>query len=490
MGGGLAGLGAGACLADAGFEVEIIEKRPVLGGRASSFLPPGEALGSAGRIDNCQHVLLGCCTNLIDFFRRTGTLGSFRFYNSFLFLGPRGASRMAASLLPEPLHLLPSLLSFRDLDWRDRWSIARAMRAILRQNDSVPDEPLIDWLKRQRQTGPAIENFWRVVLTSALNEDLERVSSRHAFKVFLDGFLANRRGYRMGVPAIPLSDLYSSKILSERCTLRLGVNASELELDGRKISRVRLREGGESQADYYISTLPPDALRHLLPDDLSELWPELGKMGDLEWSPITGIHLWFDRPITSLDHAAIVGRTIQWMFNHSAISKRSEPRPAPHSPPCGPEPTGGGAGLRTPGRPEGSGPVDNTQYIQLVVSASRSLMNMKRDDLLELALRELRELFPKTSKATLLKAVVVKESKATLSPRPGIDALRLGTRTPFDNLFLAGDWTQTGWPFTMEGAVRSGYRAAELVTETAGQPRTFLQPDLPVAPLVRLLGRF
>jgi squalene-associated FAD-dependent desaturase len=455
LGGGLAGLGAAACLAEAGFEVEILDKRPVLGGRASSFFPPGET----ERIDNCQHVLLGCCTNLIDFFRRTGTLGAFRFYNSFLFLGPRGASHMAASLLPEPLHLLPSLLRFKDLGWRDRWSIIRAMRSILRQGDSPPDEPLIDWLRRERQTGPAIENFWRVVLTSALNEDLERVSSRHAFQVFLDGFLKNRRGYRMGVPAIPLSDLYSSKILSERCSLRLGVNASELELEGRKIGCVRLREGGESVADYYISTVPPDALRHLLPDTLGELWPELDRLDGLDWSPITGIHLWFDRPVTSLEHAAIVGRTIQWMFNRSAIGGQAE---------------------------KPSGP----QYMQLVISASRSLMNMRREELLELALRELRELFPKTGQATLLKAVVVRESKATLSPQPGIDALRLGARTPFANLFLAGDWTLTGWPFTMEGAVRSGYRAAELVTEAAGQARTFLQPDLPTAPLVRFLKRF
>ena len=476
LGGGLAGLAAAACLADSGFDVEVLEKRPVLGGRASSFLPPGDATTTTGRIDNCQHVLLGCCTNLLDFYRRTGAAGELRFYSSFTFIGPRGVSRMASSLLPEPLHLLPSLLQFRDLDWRDCWAIARAMNAILHWKDASPasDMLMIDWLKRERQTAAAIENFWRVVLTSALNEDLERMSSHHAFKVFRDGFLANRRGYRMGVPAVPLSDLYSGKKLGERCKLTLGANVSALELargaeaSGWEVSRVVLREGADRSADYYISALPPDALRHLLPDrpdaplNFPGSWPQLDRLAGMEWSPITGIHLWFDRAITDFDHAAIVGRTIQWMFNHTAI------------------------GRPTAGTQCGA---DAAQYIQLVVSASRTFINMRREEILELALRELGELFPKAKSATLLKSVLVKEAEATLSPVPGIDALRPGTETPYRNLFAAGDWTATGWPFTMEGAVRSGYLAAEQVTRAAGRPQKFLVADLSTAPLVRLAER-
>jgi squalene-associated FAD-dependent desaturase len=462
LGGGLAGLAAAACLAEARFEVEVLEKRPVLGGRASSFFPPGET----ERIDNCQHVLLGCCTNLLDFFRRTGTLDRFRFYNSFLFLGPRGASTMSASALPAPLHLLPSLLRFRDLGWRDRWAVARAMRAMLRLGEPAPDEVMLDWLQRQRQTSTAIENFWRVVLTSALNEDLERLSSRHAFKVFRDAFLRNRQGYRMGVPATSLSDLYSSNILSEKCSLRLGTSAAALEFSDGQVSRLRLRDGEEKTADYYISTVLPDAFSNLLPGAIGEEWPEIKDLGKLEWSPITGIHLWFDRPITELEHAAIVGRTIQWVFNRSAI------------------------GIREPGAKKSGEASPAPQYIQLVVSASRALIPLRRDEVLELSLRELGELFPRSREAKLLNAVVVKESKATLSLQPGLDPLRLGPETPFRNLYLAGDWTATGWPFTMEGAVRSGYRAAELVAEASGRPQHFLQPDLPVAPLVRLLGRF
>ena len=464
LGGGLAGLAAALCLAETDFEVELIEQRSVLGGRASSFFPPG----GAERIDNCQHVLLGCCTNLLDFFRRAGTAQHFRFYSHYLFLGPRGASKISAAALPAPLHLFPSLLRFRNLAWSERCAVARAMGAILRRGDggaSEPDQPMLHWLREQRQPPAAIENFWRVVLTSALNEDLERLSRRHALQVFRDGFLRNRHGYRMGVPAIPLSELYSSEILNHKCTVRLGTSAGALEISDGEMRGVRLRDGELRSADFYISTLLPDNLCSLLPPSVP--WPEIQRFESVVWSPITGVHLWFDRPITSRDHAAVMGRTIQWVFNRSAIAGESAGR------------------RRSPLREKRS---TDPQYIQIVVSASRSLMTLRREELLAVCLKELGELFPQAKSAALLKSVVVKEARATLSPQPGIDALRPGPITPFRNFYLAGDWTATGWPFTMEGAVRSGYRAAELVAQAAGRPQTFLRPDLPRGLLVRLLG--
>ena len=469
LGGGLAGLAAAIRLAEAQYDVEVLEKRPVLGGRASSFLPPG----GAEPIDNCQHVLLGCCSNLLDFFRRTVTLDRFRFYNRFLFLGPKGLSSVSASALPAPFHLLPSLLVFRDLTWADRWAIARGIGAILRAGDSPPDEPMLDWLKQQRQTPRAIEHFWRAILTSALNEDLERLSCRHAFQVFWESFLRNRQGYRMGVPATPLGQLYSSEILHTKCRLRLGTVVVGLEASADRITALRLQNGEEKTADFYISALPPDALANLLPAELLRQWPELPKLAQMEWSPITGIHLWFDRPITAIDHTAVLGRTIQWVFNRSAIGAKANSASS--------QPVARQATMPVP---------PGSQYIQLVVSASRSLMTMRRDEIIERVLGELRELFPLSKDAQLLKAVVVKESESTLSFPPGSDALRPGPDTPFRNLFVAGDWTATGWPPTMEGAVRSGYRAAERVTAASGNPQTFLQSDLPTAPLVRLLARF
>jgi uncharacterized protein with NAD-binding domain and iron-sulfur cluster len=188
--------------------------------------------------------------------------------------------------------------------------------------------------------------------------------------------------------------------------------------------------GEEVRGDYYVCALPFERI--------GAVAPELGiDVSAFEHSPITGIHLWFDRPVTDLPHATLLDRTMQWMFN----------------------------------KHEG-------RYVQLVVSASRSLTEMPRADVIALALKELAEFFPAAREAKLEKAHVVKEVRATFSARPGLEALRPGNRTNVCNLFLAGDWTKSGWPATMEGAVRSGYLAAEAVTEAVGAPKKFIRPDI------------
>jgi zeta-carotene desaturase len=187
---------------------------------------------------------------------------------------------------------------------------------------------------------------------------------------------------------------------------------------------------GPATADYYISALPFERLRPLLPD-LPIAWDQF------EHSPITGIHLWFDRPVTDLPHATLLDRTIQWMFNKS----------------------------------EG-------RYIQVVVSASRTLLETPRNQIIDDAVRELAEFFPLVKDARLEKAHVIKEVRATFSAKPGMEPLRPVSATPLKNFFLAGDWTRSGWPATMEGAVRSGYLAAEAVAAAAGTPRQFLLPDI------------
>jgi zeta-carotene desaturase len=444
-------------LSEAGYAVELIEKRPVLGGRASSFVPPGETTP----IDNCQHVLLGCCTNLIDFFRRAGAGNRFRYYDRYHFEKNGTVYTLSAAALPAPLHFLPSLMSFRALPWQDRLAIARAMFAILRTAQPFPDEPLIGWLDRQGQSAAAKQDFWRVVLVSALNEELEGLSTRAAFQVFMDSFLRNRRGYPMGVPTVPLSELYSSEHLGRLCQLRLASVVTALGIAGNRVKEICLQGGDRIRADYYVSAVPPDTLAGLLSQADStgapKGWPAW------EWSPITGIHLWFDRPVMHQDHLTVCGKTIQWIFNKSAVVHDNKA-------------------------------AESSQYLQLVVSASRSLVRMRREEILELALRELGGVLPGARSATVQKAVVVKETRATPSVPPGSDARRPGPDSKQNyatlcNLFLAGDWTATGWPPTMEGAVRSGYRAAEYVTEADGKPQKFLVPDLPTALLVRLLLR-
>jgi len=426
IGGGLAGLATTAALGSAGFRVDLFESRAFLGGRATSFAIDSEV------IDNCQHVLLGCCRNLLDFYQRLHVAGAIRFYREFTFVEPGGrVSVLKAGPLPAPLHFLGSFLRLKFLTAADKLSIARGLAALRKECRSRTDLDsitMLDWLREKKQTPQAIRRFWIPVLVSAINEEPARMAAAHAFQVFRLGFLAGPDACEMGVPAVPLGQLYSSEAWKEFGDVSLHLRAP--------VDRIRIENGtargveaaGQVHtADYYVCCLPFERVNQVGLDlDLSAF----------EHSPITGIHLWFDRPITDLPQIALLDRTIQWVFNKS----------------------------------EG-------KYLQLVVSASRSLVEMSRADIIALAVRELAEFLPSVRAATLVKAHVIKEVRATFSAKPGLESLRPPSRTKIPNLFLAGDWTRSGWPATMEGAVRSGYLAAEAVCRAAGAPARFLIPD-------------
>jgi len=425
-GGGLAGLSAAAALGSAGFEVDLFEARPFLGGRATSYAVPAGGEEIAEQIDNCQHILLRCCVNLLDFYKRLDVSGRIQFYKEFYFLEPGGRiSVLRRGRLPAPLHFAGSFLRMHCLDRHDKVKIARALMALRRERTRRKDLErisMLDWLLQKRQTPHAIDRFWRQVLVSAVNEDLDKMAAIHGFKVFWLGFLARADSYEMGVPTVPLGELYAVDAWKRQGNVRLhfrapveAISPSGFVVDGQTYT-----------ADHYISALPFERLEALgLPAP------------KLEHSPITGVHLWFDREVTTLPHATLLDRTIQWMYNKDA------------------------------GR-----------YLQLVVSASRDLTPLSRNEIIEIAIGDLRLYFPRIHDAKLLKAHVVKEQRATFSAAPETEALRPAAESGPGNLILAGDWTRTGWPATMEGAVRSGYLAAEAVTRAAGSARQFLLPDV------------
>lgn len=376
-------------------------------------------------------MLLACFTNLLDFYSRLGVRNSIRFHREFYFVEPGGRiSALRAGLLPAPLHLLGSFLRLRFLSAADKLAIARGLAALARERHSRADLDritMLDWLREKRQTVRAIERFWRQVLVSAINEDLDRMAARHGFQVFWLGFMEHARNCRMGLSAVPLGELYGAGAWRQLANVNIRFRApvERFRIEGG-VASAALANGETHAADYYVYAAPFERL--------SGIAPELGlDISAFEYSPITGIHLWFDRPVLQLPQATLLDRTIQWVFNKS-----------------------GG------------------RYLQAVVSASRGLLAMPRNDVIELAVHELAEFFPAVKTARLEKAHVIKEARATFSAAPGVDALRPPTGTRIPNLFLAGDWTRTGWPATMEGAVRSGYLAAEAVTEAAGEPRTFL----------------
>jgi len=423
-------MAAAAALGSSGHHVTVLEARPFPGGRATSFPLPG----GAEPIDNCQHILLRCCVNLLDFYRRLGVDQSIQFHREIHFLEPGGRrSVMKRGLLPAPLHFAESFATLRFLSLAEKLAVARALLALRRQRHR-PDLDritMLDWLREQRQPPRAIERFWRQVLVSAINEELEHMAAAHGFQVFWLGFLAGRDTYEMGIPSIPLGQLYSPDAWRALPNVQFRFRTAVRSIETSEDHIAAVVAGDERfTADAYISALPADRLAPLL--------PSLGLERDaFAPSPITGIHLWFDRPVTTLPHATLLDRTLQWMFNKS----------------------------------EG-------RYLQLVVSASRSLTPLSRQQVIDLALRELVEFFPAVRDARLERAEVIKEIHATFSARPGLESLRPPAATRFSNLSLAGDWTRSGWPATMEGAVRSGYLAAGHASRLLGTPQVYLLPDI------------
>jgi squalene-associated FAD-dependent desaturase len=466
IGGGLAGLAAGVALAESGWRVRLFEQRPFLGGRATSYvLPDGE------HVDNCQHVTLGCCTNLDDFYRRVGSANKIKFFDRLLFLDPQGRSgEMRAGMLPAPFHMTGSFARFAPLSLKDKFSIARAMLAILRSKghprdiDESTAISMLEWLHRQHQTQGAIERFWRVVLVSALDEELNATDARYGIDVFWKAFLSNRTGYRMGVPVVPLAELYDG------CKLAIEKKGGEVQLrcpvrsvciEGGAINGVKFDNHREESADAYILAVPHTTFVELLPQEIRQAEPAFRNLQNLKDAPITGVHFWFDREVTSEPFITLLDTTTQWVFNKTAL--------------YGPAPIIENGKNKTTG-----------QYLQLVISASYDLLPKPRQEIIDLCLKEVRQALPAARHANLVKATVIKEAAATFSPEPGVDRWRPKQETSIRRLFLAGDWTATGWPATMEGAVRSGYLAAEAVQRTSGPARKYLQPELGADGLVTL----
>jgi squalene-associated FAD-dependent desaturase len=461
VGGGLAGLSSAVALAEAGCRVRLLEKRPHLGGRATSYtLPDGS------EIDNCQHVTLGCCTNLADFYQRVGVADKIHYYGRLYFADARGKiSTIDAAPLPPPLHMAPSFAFFGGLSLADKRAIASALLTIARAGGppaGIEGLSMQQWLERERQTRGAIERFWRVVLVSALDEELARTDARYGIDVFWKGFLANRQGYLVGIPSVPLAKLYDGcrEAIERRggeVKLRCGVR--QLRSEGNRFIWARLEDGSETAADACVLAVPHDAVGGMLAgfsgaksDALIE------NLHQIKVAPITGVHLWFDRTVMTQPFLTLLEHTTQWVFNKSALlgdEKNSDSAEA--------------------------------QYLQLVISASYSLVPKSRQEIIQMCLRELGDVLPETRQARLLKGTVVKEVSATFSPEPGVDRLRPAAGdSGIRHLFLAGDWTSTGWPATMEGAVRSGYLAAESLLSEIGQPRNFLRPDLPPEGLCKI----
>jgi squalene-associated FAD-dependent desaturase len=461
VGAGVAGLAAAVSLARAGKSVTLLERKPYVGGRACSYEHP-----ALQEVVDSQHVLLGCCTNLIELCEQAGTADKIRWYDEQTFLEPNGnASTIAVSGLPAPLHFAPSFLKIPMLGVKDKLGIARGLMEFFRGYPAEDNESVEQWLKRTRQTELSIKHFWKPIVMATLNDDSTQCSTRYAGKVFHELFIKSSIGGRLGIPTVPLSEFYEAAAqllvsLGGTVQLRASVEAIIQQPDGRWRTSTPTTA---YTADAVILALPYEQTQKLVPAiHLNQESAERNgnskanlesKLGRFEHSPFTSILLWYDRQITDLDHAWLLDTTIEWFFHKSKIR-----RYAP----------------------------EKGSYVELVIAGSKAQLGMTREDILSSALRELEMFFPGVKQAKLLKSGVLKEARATFSITPGLDRFRPRQTTEWPGLYLAGDWTATQWPSTMEGAVRSGRLAAGAVV---GDDRRFLAPETPASGLMRWLTR-
>lgn len=451
IGAGTAGLAAAVALAKDGARVTLLERRPFVGGRAYSYAHP-----AIGETIDSQHVILGCCTNFVDLIHQASADDTIRWYDDLCFLEPQpsGTSRrswLRPGSLPAPGHKTLSFLSAHMLSLADKAAIARGLMHFLCGYPASDDESFATWLKRTGQTDRAIRHFWEPIIVGALNDVFERCSTKYAGKVFHESFLRSNEAGRLGIPAAPLSDFFQPVVaLADSLGVDLRPNSSveALTPNADQTWTVATRSGEITATSVILATSFRQTQELLRP-----IGPALDFNYDkLVAAPITTIHLWYDREVTDLDHAVLLDTRIQWLFHKSRIRRW---------------------------------PAEQGSYLELVISASWPEIEMSREEILAEALREAELFFPRIREAKLLKSSVLKEARATFSVTPGLDQYRPQQRTGLSGLYLAGDWTATEWPSTMEGAIRSGRMAAG---EVVGDRARFLSPELPATGMMRWLS--
>ncbi len=444
----LAGLAAASALARAGAKVAVVDRRPFVGGRAYSYPHP-----VVGEVVDSQHVMVGCCTALRKLCADAGVADRIRWYDTYTFLEPGGQrSVLKPSGLPSPGHNAVSFLRAPMLSAADKVAVARALLPFVRGYPATDDESVAQWLDRMRLPVGAVRHFLYPVIVSALNDVPERCSMKYAGQVFHETFLKSAEGGRLGIPTLPLSEFYGfvaedavrhGAVLYESFAVRSVAAA----VDGTWVVK---GDREELQAGTVVLAVPFDQVAPVLGPEMFRRALPLGLQPFVQ-SPITTVHLWYDRDVVGMDHAALLDTTIEWMFCKSRIRGWEAERGC---------------------------------YVELTMSASHAQLRQSAEEVFAAALREFEGFFPEARGAVLRKHLVMKEAKATFSVVPGLDRFRPAQKTDVPGLLLAGDWTRTGWPSTMEGAVRSGYLAAEAVTGTRMLPE-----DLAAAGLMRILAR-
>jgi zeta-carotene desaturase len=438
IGGGFAGLAAGVALAKEGTAVRLLEQKPHLGGRACSFLD--SATGSV--VDNGQHLFMGCYHRTIEFLKTIGTLDRVKFQPALTvpFVGIDGCpSVLQCPQLPAPWHLLIGVLRSNSFTWREKFQIL-GMRRALGGAASPPNDlsalTVDQWLSGLGQSESVRRKFWNLICIGVMNEDPGIASAQLFERVLKLALFSSSRDSSLGLARVGLSECYTQAaadyISSRGGKVELSTIVRGLQITDGVCAGVTLVDGERISARAVINATPWNKFTGILPPELLRSEPYFTRILSLRPAPIISINLWFDRPITDLEFVGLRGTTLQWLFNKSMIFSM----------------------------PERGSSAANCQYVSLVLSGAHEHIAKAKEELLSLALREIGQLLPPAKNAKLVHSLVIKERSATFSPAVGMESARPAARTPIRGLYLAGDWTATGLPATIEGAVKSGYTAA------------------------------
>ena len=429
MGGGISGLSAGVALSERGIPVIVLDQKPVMGGRAYSFYDAT----SGDIVDNGQHVLIAGYSRTFNFLRRIGTLQQLTIQPSLsiLFHHPqRGFRRLTLPHLPSPFHFLAGILTCSLWSFHDRLKLLRDGASFLkteqRMNEELRDLTIKQWLDGAGQDEELQRTFWNPLAIAIMNEQ-PSVASALTFATSLrKAFLGSRLSAAIALPTTGLNELYvqhaAEFITSHGGEIRCNGDVDSVSVKAKSVLGVQLRGGEMVEGRAVILAVPPHKLRPLLPAEIP-FDPTI-----FSWSPIVSVHLWFEKDFMNDDFVGIIGRTTQWLFNRRKINREA-----------------------------GKG-----GHVSAVISAAHELVDKSNEETLATVLTDIRSVYPQVTAPTHF--LVIREKRATYSSNPTVDLQRPGHKTSMENLYLAGDWTATGFPATIEGAVISGERcAAEIV---------------------------
>ncbi len=437
VGGGLSGLAAGVDLASRGIRTTILEQKPVPGGRAYSFTDSV----TGDTIDNGQHLLIAGYEHTLSFLDTIGTRHLLRIQNTPLltFHHPRRGFRVVRlPRLPVPFNVLVGILRSSLFSLPDRFRVLRAGYAlrtpVTRDSKRIRGETVREWLERIGQSDEGIRSFWEPLAVSIMNEKIRKASALAFAGALRTAFLGGPRSAALAIPSVGLSRLYvegaKAHILRHGGLLQCNADVLGVVLDAGLAAGVRLRDGTVVPADAVILAVPPQKLLSILPPPLIDT---MSFLSSFDSSPIISIHLWFRMDFMTQECVGLIGRRIQWLFNRRIINRE------------------GGQGA----------------HVSTVISGAHDFVDMTKEELVKIAMEDIRSVYPAAVEEPW-HAVVIREKSATYSSSPALEALRPGSGTALPNVFLAGDWTATGYPATIEGAVLSAERAAEGVRDYLG----------------------